>query len=49
VQDAEPQPVSTTTNKKQCGAGRRTTKPKAAPAVPTKEPQSLAAKVTGEA
>jgi hypothetical protein len=30
----------------QCGAGRKTTKPKIASAVLTKDPQSLAAKVT---
>ncbi|GJN22008.1 hypothetical protein PR202_gb09534 [Eleusine coracana subsp. coracana] len=35
-------------NKKQCGAGRKTSKPKSAPAVPTKDPQSLAAKTRRE-
>lgn len=44
MQSAEPQAVNP--NKKQCGAGRKTSKPKSAPAAPTKDPQSLAAKVT---
>ncbi|TVT99400.1 hypothetical protein EJB05_55219, partial [Eragrostis curvula] len=34
--------------KKPCGAGRKTTKAKSAPAVPTKDPQSLAAKTRRE-
>ncbi|KAL6911356.1 hypothetical protein ACP4OV_000161 [Aristida adscensionis] len=42
VQGAEPQGVSP---KRQCGAGRKASKAaKAAPAIPTKDPQSLAAK-----
>ncbi|TVU28203.1 hypothetical protein EJB05_19712, partial [Eragrostis curvula] len=43
---AERQDVSP--NKKQCGAGRKTSKAKSAPAVPTKDPQSLAAKTRRE-
>jgi hypothetical protein len=44
VQDALPQAVDA---KKPCGAGRKTSKAKTAPpTVPTKDPQSLAAKVT---
>ncbi|RLM78550.1 hypothetical protein C2845_PM12G24940 [Panicum miliaceum] len=39
--DAVPQAVSA---KKPCGAGRKTSKAKSAPTVPTKDPQSLAAK-----
>ncbi|CAL4884961.1 unnamed protein product [Urochloa decumbens] len=39
--DAEPQGVDA---KKPCGAGRKTSKAKSPPAVPTKDPQSLAAK-----
>ena len=43
TQDAVPQAVSA---KKPCGADRKTSKAKSAPTVPTKDPQSLAAKVT---
>ncbi|WVZ73993.1 hypothetical protein U9M48_022234 [Paspalum notatum var. saurae] len=39
--DAEPKSISA---KKPCGAGRKTSKAKSAPTVPTKDPQSLAAK-----
>lgn len=43
VQDAQPLAVD---GKKPCGGGRKTSKAKSAPAtVPTKDPQSLAAKV----
>ncbi|RLN08548.1 hypothetical protein C2845_PM11G28390 [Panicum miliaceum] len=41
MQDAVPQAISA---KKPCGAGRKTSKAKSAPTVPTKDPQSLAAK-----
>lgn len=43
VQSAEPQAVSP---KKHCGAGRKASKAKAASTIPTKDPQSLAAKVS---
>ncbi|GJM86606.1 hypothetical protein PR202_ga02481 [Eleusine coracana subsp. coracana] len=42
------QQATVSPNKKQCGAGRKTSKPKSAPAVPTKDPQSLAAKTRRE-
>lgn len=43
VQSAEPQAVSP---KKHCGAGRKASKAKSASTTPTKDPQSLAAKVS---
>ncbi|CAL4884958.1 unnamed protein product [Urochloa decumbens] len=40
-------PAAVSPNKKHCGAGRKaTSKAKSAPTIPTKDPQSLAAKVT---